>query len=115
MFHSLYGKLALVLVGMFLLCAGLFTVLMMYSTNLYHQELYQKLNRDLAQPGHDGIASVHAQTDALVAAGCERVFDEIASGARSDRQDREPATAWECGRGYSSRCFRLLCLEARKS
>jgi len=49
MFRSLYAKLALVLVGLCLLSAGMFVMLMMYSTNRYHQELYQKLNRDLAQ------------------------------------------------------------------
>lgn len=49
MFRSLYAKLALVLVGLCLLSAGLFVMLMVYSTNRYHQELYQKLNRDLAQ------------------------------------------------------------------
>lgn len=47
--RSLYAKLALVLVGLSLLSAGLFVVLMVYSTERYHQELYQKLNRDLAQ------------------------------------------------------------------
>lgn len=49
MFRSLYAKLAVVLVGMCLLSAGMFAMLMVYSTNRYHQELYQKLNRDLAQ------------------------------------------------------------------
>ncbi|MDZ7841206.1 MAG: HAMP domain-containing sensor histidine kinase [Gammaproteobacteria bacterium] len=49
MFRSLYAKLALVLVGMCLLSGVMFVVLMGYSTNRYHQELYQKLNRDLAQ------------------------------------------------------------------
>jgi len=48
-FKSLYAKLALVLVGLCLLSAGMFVMLMVYSTNRYHQELYQKLNRDLAQ------------------------------------------------------------------
>lgn len=47
--RSLYAKLALVLVGLSLLSAGLFVVLMVYATERYHQELYQKLNRDLAQ------------------------------------------------------------------
>jgi signal transduction histidine kinase len=49
MFRSLYAKLAVVLVGMCLMSAAMFVMLMVYSTNLYHQELYQKLNRDLAQ------------------------------------------------------------------
>jgi signal transduction histidine kinase len=49
MFRSLYAKLAIVLVGMCLLSAGMFAMLMGYSGNRYHQELYQKLNRDLAQ------------------------------------------------------------------
>lgn len=49
MFRSLYAKLALVLVGLCLLSGGMFVMLMVYSTERYHQELYQKLNRDLAQ------------------------------------------------------------------
>lgn len=49
MLRSLYAKLALVLVGTCLLSAGMFAMLMVYSTDRYHQELYQKLNRDLAQ------------------------------------------------------------------
>ena len=48
MFRSLYAKLALVLVGMCLLNGAMFVLLMVYSGNLYHEELYQKLNRDLA-------------------------------------------------------------------
>jgi len=48
-FRSLYAKLSLVLVGLCLLSAGMFVMLMTYATNRYHQELYQKLNRDLAQ------------------------------------------------------------------
>jgi len=48
-FTSLYAKLGGVLVGMCLLSAGMFAMLMWYSGNRYHQELYQKLNRDLAQ------------------------------------------------------------------
>ncbi len=49
MIRSLYARLAVVLVGLFLLIGCMFAVLMVYSTDLYHQELYQKLNRDLAQ------------------------------------------------------------------
>lgn len=49
MLRSLYAKLALVLVGLCLLSAGMFVVLMVHSTERYHQELYQKLNRDLAR------------------------------------------------------------------
>ncbi|MGA8260499.1 MAG: HAMP domain-containing sensor histidine kinase [Arenicellales bacterium] len=49
MFRSLYAKLALVLVGMCLLSACMFVLLMVYSSTRYHQELYQKLNRNLAQ------------------------------------------------------------------
>lgn len=47
--RSLYAKLALVLVGLSLLSAGMIVMLMVYATERYHQELYQKLNRDLAQ------------------------------------------------------------------
>ncbi len=49
MFRSLYAKLAVVLVGLSLLSGSMFVILMVYSTERYHQELYQKLNRDLAQ------------------------------------------------------------------
>lgn len=49
MLHSLYAKLAVVLVGMCLMSAAMFIMLMVYSSNLYHQELYQKLNRGLAE------------------------------------------------------------------
>lgn len=49
MIRSLYAQLAAVLVGLFLLIGWMFAVLIVYSSDLYHQELYQKLNRDLAQ------------------------------------------------------------------
>lgn len=47
--RSLYAKLALVLVGLSLLSAGMIVMLMVYAAERYHQELYQKLNRDLAR------------------------------------------------------------------
>lgn len=47
--RSVYTKLALVVVGLYLFIGGAVAVLMIYTSDVYHQEVYQKLHRDLAQ------------------------------------------------------------------
>ncbi len=49
MIRSLYAQMAAVLVGLFLLIGCLFAVLIVYSSDLYYQELCQKLNQELTQ------------------------------------------------------------------
>jgi signal transduction histidine kinase len=49
MFKTLYGKLAVVLLGLFCLIGLLYTLLTFYTTRLYFQEVNQKLNHTLAQ------------------------------------------------------------------
>jgi len=49
MFKTLYGKLAVVLLGLFCLIGILYMLLTLYTTRLYFQEVNQKLNRTLAQ------------------------------------------------------------------
>ena len=49
MFKTLYGKLAAVLLGLFCLIGVLATLLTLYTTRLYLQEVNQKLNRTLAE------------------------------------------------------------------
>ena len=49
MFKTLYGKLAIVLLGLFCLIGALAIVLTLYTTRLYLQEVNQKLNRALAE------------------------------------------------------------------
>ncbi len=49
MFKNLYTRLAAVLLGLFLLIGILYTLLTLYTTRLYFQEVNQKLNRILAQ------------------------------------------------------------------
>ncbi len=49
MFHTLYGKLAAVLFGLFCVIGAVVVVLTLYSTRLYFQEVSQKLNRTLAE------------------------------------------------------------------
>jgi two-component system OmpR family sensor kinase len=49
MFKTLYFKLAAVLVGIFCLIGMLYILLTLYTTQMYFQEVNQKLNRTLAQ------------------------------------------------------------------
>jgi signal transduction histidine kinase len=49
MFRSLYSKLAAVLLGLFCLVGVSFVLITMFSTEMYQQEVNQKLNRDLAE------------------------------------------------------------------
>ncbi len=49
MFKNLYTRLAAVLLGLFLAIGVLYTLLTIYTTGLYFQEVNQKLNRVLAQ------------------------------------------------------------------
>jgi signal transduction histidine kinase len=49
MFRSLYSKLAAVLTGLFCLVGLSFVVLTMFSTEMYQQEVNQKLNGELAE------------------------------------------------------------------
>lgn len=49
MLKTLYSKLALVLLGLFLLIGIIFVIMSVYSTEMYQQETSQKLNRELAQ------------------------------------------------------------------
>ena len=49
MFKSLYSKLALVLLGLFFVVGALLVVVSVYSTEMYQQEVNQKLNRTLAE------------------------------------------------------------------
>lgn len=46
--RSLYGKLALVLFGLFCLTGGLLLAATLYTAHMYQQEVTQRLNRDLA-------------------------------------------------------------------
>lgn len=48
MFRSLYSKLAAVILILFTLVGILMVVVVLYSTDMYRQEVSQKLNRDLA-------------------------------------------------------------------
>jgi len=49
MFKNLYTRLAAVLLGLFLVIGVLYTLLTIYTTRIYFQEVNQKLNRILAQ------------------------------------------------------------------
>ena len=49
MFRSLYAKLAAVLLGLFCLVGVSFILITVFSTEMYQQEVNQKLNRDLAE------------------------------------------------------------------
>lgn len=49
MSRSLYGKLALVLLFLFCAVGVLYTLLMVFTTRMYQQEVNQKLNRALAR------------------------------------------------------------------
>jgi len=49
MFTSLYSKLAVVLLGLFCLIGTVFIGVALFSTNMYQQEVNQKLNRNLAR------------------------------------------------------------------
>lgn len=49
MLHSLYGKLALILFGLMLLMGLLLVQLIRHSSELYQQEVTQKLNHELAE------------------------------------------------------------------
>jgi two-component system, OmpR family, sensor kinase len=49
MFKTLYGKLAIVLLGLFCLIGAVAILLTLYTTRLYFQEVNQKLNRTLAE------------------------------------------------------------------
>jgi len=49
MFRSLYSKLALVLLALFALVGIVFVVVTFYATEMYHQEVSQKLYRNLAK------------------------------------------------------------------
>lgn len=48
MLRTLYGRLIMVLVVLFLLLGILFVMLSAYTTNMYQREVSQKLYRDLA-------------------------------------------------------------------
>lgn len=48
MFRRLFTKLALVLAALYVVIGGMFAALIYYSSDLYHQELHQKLYRSLA-------------------------------------------------------------------
>lgn len=47
--RSLYSKLAFVLLGLFLVVGSTFVLVSVYSTDLYQQEVNQKLNREIAR------------------------------------------------------------------
>ena len=49
MLHTLYARLALALVGLFLLVGCLFSLVLAYSMEMFQQEVSQKLNRGVAQ------------------------------------------------------------------
>jgi signal transduction histidine kinase len=49
MFKSLYSKLAFVFLGLFVIVGALLVVVSVYSTEMYQQEVNQKLNRTLAE------------------------------------------------------------------
>ncbi|MEJ2688996.1 MAG: ATP-binding protein [Deltaproteobacteria bacterium] len=49
MFRSLYSKLALVLFGLFAFVGMVFVAVIFYSTDMYYQEVSQKLHRNLAR------------------------------------------------------------------
>ncbi len=49
MFKTLYGKLAVVLLGLVCLIGILYMLITLYTTRLFFQEVDQKLNRTLAQ------------------------------------------------------------------
>lgn len=49
MFNTLYGKLAVVLFGLFCVIGAVAVLLTLYATQLYFQEVSQKLNRTLAE------------------------------------------------------------------
>ncbi len=49
MFKTLYSKLALVLTGLFFIVGVAFAVITIFSTDMYQQEVNQKLNSNLAQ------------------------------------------------------------------
>ena len=49
MFKTLYSKLALVLTGLFCLVGIAFAIITIFSTDMYQQEVNQKLNRNLAR------------------------------------------------------------------
>ena len=49
MFHSLYSKLAVVLLGLFSVVGAFVVGVTFFSTDMYQQEINQKLNRDLAR------------------------------------------------------------------
>lgn len=49
MFRSLYSKLATVLLGLFILIGITFVLVSVYSTEMYQQEVNQKLNREIAK------------------------------------------------------------------
>jgi hypothetical protein len=46
---SLYAKLAVVLLALFFMVGITFVLVSVYSTEMYQQEVNQKLNRDLAK------------------------------------------------------------------
>jgi DNA invertase Pin-like site-specific DNA recombinase len=52
--------------------------------------------------------SVAMQVDALRAAGCDRVYEEVASGARADRPVLEDLLAHLRGGDVADRCGRTL-------
>ena len=59
-FRSLYAKLAFILLGLLALVGLLFVSISIYSTEMYQQEVNQKLNRTLAeddQPRHRGLSA----------------------------------------------------------
>ena len=49
MFRTLYSKMALTLLGLFLVVGGSFVGVSLYTTDMYQQEVNQKLNRELAR------------------------------------------------------------------
>jgi len=59
MFKTLYFRLAVVLFGLFCLIGVLYSLLTLYTTRMYFQEVNQKLNRTLAQNLASGKALMH--------------------------------------------------------
>ena len=75
MFRTLYAKLALVLFGMFCVIGGAFLVAVMYSAQMYQQEVAQRLNRDLA--AHIVDEHVLMENGAVNKTGLKDLFHDL--------------------------------------